>query len=863
MGHDVRVAADDIDGKKGLPNNFPTVDTGAGGRHHLSVSLGHSEGGGKKSRRMRVVEEDELGRVGPFSVHSAATVLSESSFPIPSSALVASTQRRRGKGYPAIRIVLEIVQDSNGNGGGGERGSVFTRGRKTPFLKKRKLHSKCSSSNGNEDGDGRVIARAVLDAEFLQRTIACQRSVEMMRASAVPGDVGAIKQDGEPLPLVPFARLDVAGHVVSARPGQPRLRLQLLECQNLRSTDMLGKSDPCVVVFWDGAEVGRTPIARDLNPIFSAAGSTFRLPLVPPMSTTTGVDPTTPTTAENGGRRSTVNWRAYAPELRLEVWDMDRDAFSRKWKQGQLLGVVTLHGAGGIAPVVEACTAHTSGIQATPWAKPGAQATIFRLSPANRRVSKHGFAGDKHVQGPAGVISIKMAVENATDDSEAWISQASAPASTAAALVIREAEIQTATVSALDLSPSPTLQLCSPDTSADTETEFTDLLGVRCLDARGLPLGCDGYCRIFWNGRQVGNTLPASCVARSMENSARNNVSIPTSAFQRNPVWWASSSQASSTGGNGDPPTAGLKSSDAMTIVRLHENPTAEDELTLEVFDGIHMRDLPVNTPAKHRASRGDSITGTDAGDAGPNSNAVGVTPEKMNNFRRDLLGRSIGSVTVRGDYLLNPPRGRIDLPLLVPPPSSRPGSDTVGITLSISLSRLLSEKNKIDSTTCSAITPPPRSATTPGQSHRIDHVSVTPSTSTTITSSANMGEGVQTGALDEDVQNRQRPARWLRLNLQEAQLRKGLDISGTSDPFCTVYVDRVWFCETRVCWGTLAPRWDQWIQIEVIGRGRTPETELGLDGHEIRVEVWDKDLVGANDFIGEVHLFLQEKQDG
>ncbi|CAN0555795.1 unnamed protein product, partial [Ectocarpus sp. 8 AP-2014] len=58
------------------------------------------------------------------------------------------------------------------------------------------------------------------------------------------------------------------------------LRLQVQECQNLRSADMLGKSDPCVLVFWNGVEVGRTPIARDdLHPVFSAAGSTFRLPL--------------------------------------------------------------------------------------------------------------------------------------------------------------------------------------------------------------------------------------------------------------------------------------------------------------------------------------------------------------------------------------------------------------------------------------------------------------------------------------------------------------------------------------------------------------------------------------------------------
>ncbi|CAN0509841.1 unnamed protein product, partial [Ectocarpus sp. 12 AP-2014] len=88
------------------------------------------------------------------------------------------------------------------------------------------------------------------------------------------GETGNAKhskgEDGQSPTRSPFVRLDVAGHVVSARPGRPRLRLQVLECQNLRSADMLGKSDPCVLMFWNGVEVGRTPIAPDdLHPVFS------------------------------------------------------------------------------------------------------------------------------------------------------------------------------------------------------------------------------------------------------------------------------------------------------------------------------------------------------------------------------------------------------------------------------------------------------------------------------------------------------------------------------------------------------------------------------------------------------------------
>lgn len=858
MGDGTRVAAD-IDREKGVSQTLPTAATGAGGKGHPSVPYGHHRDGGNRKRDMRVIEEDELGRVGPFSIHSPTTVLSGSSFTIPSSALVADIQRRRGRDDPAIRIVLEIVQDTNDDDGRGETGSVFTRGRKTPFVKKWKIISKDSASNGKEDRDGRVVARTTLDAEFLRRTIACRRSVEMMTAPAVAGDTRASDQNeekGESPPLVPFARLDVAGHVVSARRGRPRLRLRVLECQNLRSSDMLGKSDPCVLVFWDGVEVGRTPIARDLNPVFSAAGSTFRLPLMPTMSTTTNLDSTTPLTGDDD-RLSTADWLAYAPELRLEVWDMDRDTFSRKWKQGKLLGIMTLHGPGSITPVIEACTVHISDISTTAGVK--RTASMLKLRAADRRVSKQRLAG-KPGQDPTGVISIELAIENATDDSDAWAFQASAPVPIDTALEVRKAKFETAVASALDLNSSPTLPACSPKINVDANTGVAARLGIRCLDARGLPLGCDGYCRVFWNGRLVGSTLPASQFAQAADEPARKNVSAAL-ALQRNPVWWGSSTQASTYDGHGEQ-KYGIPSSGPTAIVRLHENPMVEDELTLEVFDGIHMQTTPINAVVEHQASRGDSIAGKGADDAGLNSSVVGVAPGKKGKARRDMLGRSLGSVSVRGERLLNPPRGRIDLPLLVRPSSPGKGKGTRGITLSISLARLLpAEKKQSDLTTCLAATPRSQMAT-PEQSQHNDKVLTTPNAAAAMTS-VTRGEGEQMGALEEEEPDLQRPARWLRLLLQGANLRKGLDVSGTSDPFCVVYVDRVWFSETRVCWGTLAPRWEQVIQIEVFGRGGRPIVELGLVGHEVRVEVWDKDLVGADDFIGEVHLFLHENQDG
>ncbi|CAN0473565.1 unnamed protein product, partial [Ascophyllum nodosum] len=71
-------------------------------------------------------------------------------------------------------------------------------------------------------------------------------------------------------------------------------------------------------------------------------------------------------------------------------------------------------------------------------------------------------------------------------------------------------------------------------------------LQVVCLDARGLPLECDAYCRVYWNGRQVGRTITTSAFAE-----ARNRPP-PSRAFQRNPVWWTQSSSTSTHNGKID-----------------------------------------------------------------------------------------------------------------------------------------------------------------------------------------------------------------------------------------------------------------------------------------------------------------------
>lgn len=823
--------------------------TGEGLKPPVASAAADSKGGDRSSHKpdvMGVVEEEELGRIGPFTINSPTTVLSGSSFIFPSNALVADVQRRgasgagrsgagAGSGEESVeRVVLEIIQNTAGVGSS-----------KRPFLKKLNKHTRDSTSEEAPGGDDTVVARATLDPGFLRRTIGCQRSVVMMTTLTGVGGVRTPDQNaesaGRSAPLS-FARLDVAGHAVSARPGRPHLRVHVLECQNLRSADVLGKSDPCVLVFWDGVEVGRTPIAREeLHPVFPASEATFCLPLVPPSTTST----------EQGDRRSgpksCADWHAYTPELRLEVWDMDRDVFSRKWKRGEMLGSVTLQGPKDIAPVIQASTGQGANGSTSASVKRLAPGVILRLNAPDRRVSSLGSAVGKSEQASTGVVSIRIAVENDTEDSEAWMSQANDKATTA-----RGSKSSGTILPAVDSSRSVAR---SPEADVHAKAGRQAGLGVWCLDARGLPAGCDGYCRVFWNGIQVGRTPPASHVSQGLRDrisSSKNNTG-PASAFQRNPVWWMPLIQAAPCDGHCEE-RSGPKGSSATAVVPLHDNPSIKNELTFEVFDGSHAQETSHNI-----TSSGDLVAGSGASDGRRRTGAVGKGSDNSNTVQRDVLGRSLGSVTIRGEHLVRPPGDRIDLPLHLSTPSSRKDSSAAGITLSITLAPV-----RLGELSAGAMAPSTdrQQSITPELEQQKSNVIISTALPTAATVESAEGDGGHAGTLDKE-QSRRRPTRWVRLLIEGARLFKGLDISGTSDPFCVVYVDRVWHSETRVCWGTLAPRWDQWIQIEAFGRAGAPALGLGLVGHEVRVEVWDKDLVGANDFIGESHLLLQENQDG
>lgn len=348
-----------------------------------------------------VVREQELGRSLPFRIRSGSTVLS-AIIEVPPSALVEDLPRSRAGGGRAIaegrgghaaasrvvvkrrRIVAELVQERSAQDCDTSGGSIHALS-----MVKRALDAAISGGADHEETRvDNVVARAYIEPEVLRRTVGSQRSI-VLAAPAPPlpvaegsssgtsesvmqnaGSENRQRDKGGPEDLGFFGRLEVAGHAVAARPARPCLRLDILECQNLAKADLIGKSDPCVIVSWDGQEAGRTSITpNDLNPVFSSPDNSFRLPLLPtpPSSSSTplspsmknkGVSGTADSTTTDSSSRShhrAMMWRNYIPELRIEVWDMDRATFSRQWTKGELLGAATLRGPCDIVPLRRAC----------------------------------------------------------------------------------------------------------------------------------------------------------------------------------------------------------------------------------------------------------------------------------------------------------------------------------------------------------------------------------------------------------------------------------------------------------------------------------------------------------------------------
>lgn len=385
-------------------------------------------------------------------------------------------------------------------------------------------------------------------------------------------------------------------------------------------------------------------------------------------------------------------------------------------------------------------------------------------------------------------------------------------------------------------------------------------LAVRCLDARGLPLGSDAYCRIFWNGRQVGKTLPSSSslLARGYNGlpvSSGNTRTAPTWVYQRNPVWWTPSSFID---GNGDDCRGDVLSSkeEGVVIIPLHERPDSSDELVVEIFDASSLgKTNDSGIESRKKSAKGpDGKSNTTDGGVRNTENKGQLLVEGV----RDLVGTSLGSVTIRGEHLVCVPQGRVDMELSSPSTSSNTDHTYVARSLSISLDHLSHEVEN-NAGDLSANPFPSRNNSRRKLERSESFKNAGNSTTSRIPPSSAFSGRAITQSSGKSREDGRQPKRWLRIMLGRARLLRGLDLSGTSDPFCVVFFNRVWREETAVCWKTLSPRWNHWVEIEL----RHDETFALGSTAEVRVEVWDKDLVGADDFIGEVTLFLHEDIDG
>ena len=115
--------------------------------------------------------------------------------------------------------------------------------------------------------------------------------------------------------------------VVKAPPPVPRYELQILRAQGLSKADRFGKSDPFVVITWEGKEIGRTlEVERTYNPDWFD-DEFFTVPLHVPRQ----------------------NQDKYHPDLKIEVYDMDRGKGGRR-ETGEFLGGFTLKGAAELQP---------------------------------------------------------------------------------------------------------------------------------------------------------------------------------------------------------------------------------------------------------------------------------------------------------------------------------------------------------------------------------------------------------------------------------------------------------------------------------------------------------------------------------
>ncbi|CAM9833331.1 unnamed protein product [Ectocarpus fasciculatus] len=108
--------------------------------------------------------------------------------------------------------------------------------------------------------------------------------------------------------------------------------------------------------------------------------------------------------------------------------------------------------------------------------------------------------------------------------------------------------------------------------------------------------------------------------------------------------------------------------------------------------------------------------------------------------------------------------------------------------------------------------------------------------------------------AVDLMDEPRSAPSKVL-VRVESARNVRAADTLGTSDPFVKVFFRNAEVHRTKVIPMTLSPVWDEtfFLSPETPGGGDANTRDLNADGDGIRFEMWDHDLHGQGDYLGEV----------
>jgi len=86
-----------------------------------------------------------------------------------------------------------------------------------------------------------------------------------------------------------------------------------------------------------------------------------------------------------------------------------------------------------------------------------------------------------------------------------------------------------------------------------------------------------------------------------------------------------------------------------------------------------------------------------------------------------------------------------------------------------------------------------------------------------------------------------------------EARDLVAADSGGTSDPFVVVQVGGVQAVKTKVVKQTLCPHWNETLALRLLSDNNEP----------LKLQVYDHDQFGANDFLGEIVVALNIMEVG